>query len=460
MIRSVTSGGGLAVALATCCMTPSVAQEPVPSSRNFVLTFGQEFRATENLDLDPVSAGTTYRATTRLGFSAEIQNEVTQLDLQTSTGFAFTEPPSGASQSDFLDPRLTFSYNRDGATSTISADAQYRSEDIEFIRPLEDFIDEEGVLDLPDDALDLRDTGRRTDLAANVAVTLRRDAPLSFTLSAGTNRREYSGVTSTSLFDSTTDRFGALARLRIDGATNATLSWSASRYSAEDVQNTRRDSDSLSLGVDRDFSEVLSASARVGLSRIDSEENGVETRQEATTAALNLQLARPNGNIGLSYSTNLTPSGRRESYGLTRSLSLPSAELNASAGVTRIEGGDGFDPTVSLSYNQSLPSGGFSLGVNRTVRFDEVTDTDRTTTSFSAGYNFTINPVSSISLRGAYTEREDIDQTNLSVSYSHALTEDWSLNSGYGYRRRVESGVPADSHSIFVSLSRRFDLPF
>ena len=370
MRRSVTSGGGLAAALATFCMTPSVAQESGVSSRNFALTFDQEFRATENLDPDPVSAGTTYRATTRLGFSAQVQNEVTQLNLQTSTGFAFTEQPSGVRQSDFLDPRLIFSYNREGAASTISADAQYRSEDIEFIRPLEDFVDEDGVLVLPDDALDLRDTGRRTDLSANVAMVIRRDAPLSFAFSAGTNRREYENVNSAALFDSTLDRFSASTRFRIDGATNASLTWTTSQYSAEDGANTRRNSDTISLGINRDFSEVLSGNARIGLSRLESEENGIETRQESTTAALGLLLARPNGNIGLSFNTALTPSGRRESYGLTRSLSFPTAQLNASAGLTRLAGAEEFSPTVSLSYNQSLPSGGFSLGVNRTVRFD------------------------------------------------------------------------------------------
>ena len=81
-------------------------------------------------------------------------------------------------------------------------------------------------------------------------------------------------------------------------------------------------------------------------------------------------------------------------------------------------------------------------------------------TTAAAGYTYRINDLSNLRLQGAYTLRDDDSLANVSISYSHAVTENWALNTGYLHSLTEDGDTSADSPTVFFGFGRRFELPF
>lgn len=460
MGRQVNARFGVAAVLAVSAVTVSIAQDVAEPTRNFALTLNQTFSATDNRAREPESAGVTSESITRLGFSAETLNPLNQLDFSASTALRFADRPEEETISEIDNPRLRLGYIRSGATSTLAVSGTFRRDDIEFLRPLEDFVNEEGELEIPDDIDDLDATGTRTSYSSNASLTLLRDAPVSLTFSLGLSGREYTDVSDPDLFDTQTTRYGVSAGFRFAPEFDGRLSFNQSSFSAEDEEQTNRDRQTVTFRLDRALSNVLTGRASIGQTVIDTDTVNGSTRSRGTNGSLGLSLDRPNGDIDLNLSTNFNVTGDRQNLDLQRRLVLPSGALRVRLGLTRVDQG-GVNPTAGLGYNQSLPNGRLNLSFNRSVRFVEEDGTDQEFTSASASHTYDINAISSLTLRGALSQTDETDQATVSVSYNYALTDDWNLSSGYSFSTLDEdSDGRAETHRIFVGLSRRFDLPF
>ena len=428
-------------------------------TRRFGLTLNQQFEATDNQAREADSAGVTYSSTTRLGFTAVTRNPLNQLDFSTSTALRFSDRPEQETISDIDSPRLNLRYQRSGATSTFTASANFREDDIDFLRPLDDFIDEDGELDIPDDIDSLNASGTRRTYNSNFSLSLLRDAPVSLTFNLGFNGRDYSDVTDPDLFDTQTVRYGVTAGFRLGPEFNGRLSVSESQFEAENEEQTERDRRRITFGVDKALSKVLTGRASIGRTEIDTTTTDGTTRTTGTNASAGLSLARPNGSIGFDVSTTANTNGDRQRMSLQRSLDLPNATLTGRLGLTRLEEGNS-DTTAGIRYSQTLPNGSMSFSFNRAVRFVEEDGNDQEFLSASASHTYDINELSSVSFRGAVSQNENSDRTTLSVNYRYALTADWDLTSGYSFSTLEDGGSQADTHRVFVGFSRRFDLPF
>lgn len=450
----------MAAVLAASTVTVSIAQEGEAPTRRFGLTLDQRFSATDNQARDPDSAGVTYNSTTRLGFTAVTRNPLNQLDFSASTALRFSERPDEDNISELDNPRLNLNYIRSGATSTFSISGNIRRDDIDFLQPLDDFVNEEGELEIPDDIDDLNASGTRTSYRSDVSLNLLRDAPVSLTFNFGVNGRDYSDVTDPDLFDTRTTRYGVTAGFQLGPEFDGRLSLTESRFRADDEDQTRRDRQGVTFSVDKALSKVLTGRASIGRTEIETETINGTTRTTGTDGSLGLTLARPNGDIGLNFSNSTNVNGDRRRLNLQRSLDLPNGSLSARIGLTRLEEGN-TDTTAGLRYNQRLPNGRMAFSLDRSIRFVEEDGNDQEFLSASASHTYDINQISSVTLRGALSQNEDSDRTTLSVNYNYALTEDWNLTSGYSYSTLDEDNSSrADTHQIFVGFSRRFDLPF
>ena len=171
----------------------------------------------------------------------------------------------------------------------------------------------------------------------------------------------------------------------------------------------------------------------------------------------------PNGEITADLDLVSDEDGaERRNLLVGRSMELPDGALSYSLGVTDPE----FADTAligSLNWQRTLPSGQFSINFNRNVVSNN-TDATQLATSLAVNYNHQINTTSSVGLSLFYgvtdatVDANGVEQTELSATYSHALTEDWNLNTGVNYQVRDEDTVGrADSPSVFLSIGRRFD---
>jgi hypothetical protein len=448
-------------ALAVPLVFPAMAQDG-----GVTLAFGldQRFEVTDNLNLDLISPGTTSLATTALSFGLTSETALSTLDLTASAALRARSGP-GISGVDTLidDPRFGLRYMRDGATARFSLAARYRSSEVTFLRPLEDFLNDEGDIELPEDAADLEGSGTRVSYGLDSTLELRRDAPLGLSFSAGLSGLRYSGVSNPDLVDSRRSRLGASARLTFSPVAEGGLGVNYSTYAADDAASTRRETLATDFTLRYEISPITRADAGVGYVVIDTEEFGLASRTEGATGHLKLELDRPNGMITAGLDSTFTADGARYSASIGRSLDLPNGALSASAGLTAAEGGAP-QTTASLSWRQNLPRGAFSAQLRRSVNI-AADDTANLATVLALGYRHDINALSALDFRATYSVTGEtgpdnrVDRASFTASYLHALTADWNLNAGYTYRMRDEETVgQARSNTIFVGLGRAFSL--
>ena len=118
-----------------------------------------------------------------------------------------------------------------------------------------------------------------------------------------------------------------------------------------------------------------------------------------------------------------------------------------------------------MCIRDRLPSGSISFNFGRSASTNglnqEILDT-----RIGVTYGYVISSVSNLGLSLDWGKSEDtnpiggastIERTDLTASYSHDLTSDWSLTSGMTYRMKTETGkADANSTAVFVTLGRNF----
>lgn len=390
-----------------------------------VLTFGvtERFETTSNLGLDVPSQGRTNQATTNLSFGISSETQTSRLAFDMSGVLrAAKGPGEDGTDFGFDGPKLALSYAHTGANATLDLKATFSDADVEYLHPLEDFMDENGVIVLPEDIADLTGVGTRRNSGLSAAVTWGENAPVGFGLSASLNALSYNDTTSPGLVDSRRSNLGASMRLSLSETTQATVNLDFSRFDDDSLLNETRDSIGLTTGLSHEM---------------------------------------PTGKLTGSLSAAKTEDGTRLGFSIGRTFDLPSGGLTTSLGVTRAATG-GTNLTGSLVYTHELPNGQINAQLRRGVGVGS-DDTDRLITVMSLGYSRNLSQVSSLSLDLSYAENtttatdSTVANGSFGATYSHALTEDWGLNLGYRQRMRDEDGVgKADSNSVFLSLSRDF----
>lgn len=401
--------------------SPAQAQD----TGGVVLTFGvaERFETTENLGLDVPSRGRTNQANTNLSFGIRSETQTSRLAFDVSGVLRAAQGP-GHSGTDFgFDgPKLALSYARSAANATLDLKASLSESDIEYLRPLDDFLDENGQIVLPEDLADLTGTGTRRNAGLNAAVTWGENAPVGFGLSAGYNALSYSNTTSPGLIDSRRKSLGASMRLDLSQVTRVTVNLKFSRFDDDVPRSKSRDTLSLETGLSHDL---------------------------------------PTGTLNGSLSAAKTEDGTRLGFSIGRTFDLPNGSLTTNMGLTRAASG-GTSLTGSLGYKHELENGQISAQLRRGVQAGG-DDTDRLTTALSLGYSQGLSQASALSLDLSYTENtvtatdSTVRNTSFGATYSHALTEDWGLDLGYRQRIRDADGTgKADSSSVFLSLSRDF----
>lgn len=451
----------------------AMAQEGGPSGIRLSFGIDQRFSHDSNRELSVPRVGSTTAATTRLNFGLTSETRSQLLSFSAGTNARAARLPGGTTETTLDEPRYSLSYSRESARAALNLSANYSSDRIRFLRPLDDFVtelldpdgnpvlDPDGepilIIDLPDDFDDLEGVGRRTFTNLNGRLVLGRGGPLVTTLSAGLQERRYTDA-SPGLTDTQRANVAASFAARLTPTTSGTLRLSFERFENDNIAQTRRDSTRISLGFSHAVSEILSVNASIGPSRIETRQSGVTTRRDGLDGALGLTYALPNGSIGANLTARTNQDGTRTSFNISRSLALPRASVSGSLGVTRSPDGDLFT-TAALSYRQPLPRGNFSLALNRGIGRD-ANDNDVARTALSMGLSHQINALSSVNFNASLASRDDgsDDRASLGATYRQQFTQDWGVNLGYRYDTRDRAGGRAENHGVFLSVSRNFEI--
>lgn len=435
-------------------MLPVAAQD---SGTEMVFGFSQGLETSDNLELDPVSQGSTTFASTGLSFELIKQTPLDRFGLLASGVLRGVSGPGADSGLD--NQALELSYGRQGADAAFEATAGYLQTNIEFLEPLDGIIGDDGEIDLPPDADELSGTGNRERYAAGVALELGREAPTGASFRADYVAFRYSDTTDPELFDNDLSEAESEVRFRLSPVAVARLGLGYRLYEAEDAEQTRRDTSRGYAGLSVEVSPVLRLDADLGYASIDTREFGVTEKSSGLEALLRLERDMPNGTVTAEAEQYVTDDGTIRTITAGRSLELPSGALSATLGAADSDTGQS-EIIGSLSWSQELPSGGINAQLQRWVDFDE-DDGNVLRTALLLDYNHEINGLSSIGLKAGYTVSDEAggstDRASFTAEYRYALTQDWSLNTGYRYRMREDLAEQrAQSHAVFVSIGREF----
>jgi len=418
------TGGLLCAAL--CGAAPAaLAQQTGRGGVELSFDLSQRVQATRNLDLDPVSQGTTFRADTQLGFSALSETRTDRIFARASGALRAVEAPGTAEDESFgfADPDLALSYLRRGATARFEFDARLATREIAFLDAA-DFLAPDGTPVLPEDLEDLRGTGTRQQARISAALRGGEGGPFGYGLRAAYTRVDYSDVSSASLFDS--DRLDLGADLRLDVAADrrVTLGARYSLYEDDDPATGRRETLGLTAGIAVD---------------------------------------RPLGTLSLALGADVIEEGTRftVSTGLDRALPLGGVTLRI--GATRSAGGE-LGLTGEAGFARELPLGRIGARLSRSYSAG-ANDAETLVTSVSADWQQELTPLAGVTLDIAYIDSQDTrtDETlstaSLGATFSYALTPDWSLDLGYRRRFRNDEAAGtgwASSDTVYLGVGRSF----
>lgn len=418
-VKRVTAALGVTLPLALAA--GALAQDG--PARHLSFGIDQRLESSTNQSLTTPAEGTTTLSTTRLSFGLTSETAVDRIALSASGVIrAGSGPGLDGNGTTFDDRRVGLRYTHSAATGEIGLDASLRDDNIRFLRPLEDFLNPDtGEIELPEDLETLEGNGTRRSTAVAGRLRFGDQARLGVTLRASLSQIDYIGAAA-GLADSERLSYGADFRFSINDVTSATLGLTRQDFTSDAAPGTRT-TDTLSLGVSREF---VNGSGSVSLSIAD----------------------KP----GAIRTTSL-------SFG--RNYETQDSTFGFSLGASRTAGNSNL--TGTLRYSRELPSGAVNLSLSRGVSTSS-DDTDRLVTLLSAGYSHEINQNSKLGLTATWSESRQPggggSSTNgaLGLTYSHALTEDWSLNTGLTHRTRDTATSPAaTSNTVFIGLSRRWE---
>ena len=455
--RAARLAGGLML-VASPVLTPALAQDIPP---RLVFDLGSSLSYDDNPDLSPTGSDPRLAFDTRLGLTMN-NSTPDQTFSAAIKGLARLE---GAGLT-LRDPSATLAYGLVRADSRLSVNLAYQQSDADLFEPQPQA---DGTLS-PTDFL--ATDGTITSQSAGLSFATGLQGPLGFDLSVGVSGRDYSDTTDPAVYDSTSQNLSLGLRLRMpDAAREIGLTASRSASDYDDIFQTSRQSQDLTLSFAQGLRADLSLQASLGQGTASSRQGGVVSSQSSgLTGSIGLQATLPNGTASVSLSSARDAVGPRETLRLTRNLDLPTGALGAELALTARAGQEG-QIVGRLTYGIERPTDRFDVSLSRQITLN-TSNQDVANTVLGLDYRHQITEQSSLGLSLDLTDTRSgsggsggstgvagsLRQT-VTASYAQDLAADWQLTAGYQFRSLDSSTADrADANSVYLTISRKFTL--
>ena len=445
MRRSGLAFGGLCAATTALTSSALLAQDG-----GVRLVFGLENRLeiAHNSELSVPATGTDVVNATVLSFGLTTETAIDRLDFFVSGALiAENTADSGSTELDFGREVATLAYHREVPAAVLDINAEYRSDNLD---------------SFSDDLTTVDETGTRTDMSLSARIEIGRTSSVGFAIGVGYDSTDYQDALDPELDDTATRRADVAMILHASEITTGRIGL---RYSLREDENPgTRTVETLTTyaGLDTALSDRLDLAAEIGYSDSEEEDFDIIDRVRGPALSLGLTYDMPAGTaMALLRVTTDADEGQRETFEIGRDIETPGSTISARLGVTHADT-TGSDLIGSLRWDRPLPDGAIGLNLERRVSYDADAEEAVTYSLVRANWAKTISDLSSISMDISYelsdAPSERIEQVTLGAGYSYRLTEDWSLDSGVGYRVRKDADGRSESPNLFVSISRDFEL--
>lgn len=443
-------------------ITPANSQEATPGGLALSFGIASTLRINDNLGLRDPSVGTTTLWDNRLTFGVVSETPTARLGFDIGATIRTAGLPGRSTTTEIDDPFAVLSYQLESQNSLLEAQLNYSKVALSFADPLL-LVDDD-----PDDGIDDADLvdseGFRIVYGGRVGFETGRIDPLGYGLSYEHSSTEYEGTTDTSLYNSETNRVDGFVRLQFSPVMEGRINAFWDQYDADNPDQRSRRTIGASTSLSYEINPVTIATAELGYRKIEETTVSTSTTTiDGVTGSLRLSRDIPTGNVSAEISSGLTTSGRRNTFELAGVFERPLGEVSMGIGVTKGESGD-LSWIGNLGLTHELPRGTITASIDRSVRTSDE-GVDNVSTRAALEYAMDLTRVSSFAIGLDYAELTEVGTSDassvagLNATYSHELTPDWSIETGYEYRRRSETGeADRESNEFFVTLSRVFSV--
>lgn len=397
--------------IASLCPLAGFAQEAEPGGVFFTFDLGQTFEASSDRDLETPEREDGLESLTTLRFGAVTETRAERLSFSLGSELRISE---GELTDDGLNAQLAYSRNSADARFDISLSAD--REDIAFLRDASDFLDDDGIIVLPDDFDDLIGSGTRSSATFAASLLWGETAPVGYNLS---------------------------------------VSRSALRYQDASAALADNDSATLGFGVRLNINEVTTTNIDLNFSQ--TEDDGLP-REEAISLTGSVTFARPRGD--LTTRAIVLQDEEDEIFwaaAISRDYALAEGSLSGELGVAEDEDGEA-RLTGRVTFSMPQPSGQIDLRAEHGLP----PGGDSLSSTVSASYLQELSPVSSMRVGFNYGRTSDSDGEgviavgSLTASYGISLTDVWDLSIGASANMRDSAGTRNNSGTVFLTLERPF----
>ncbi|WP_299131208.1 hypothetical protein [uncultured Amaricoccus sp.] len=401
-------------------------------------TVSERFEANDNYDLDDPSPGTSYFADTRLTLGFLNQTPTQNFELGFSTGlralwqaeqpFEFTlASPTGAS----LD------YDNAWADGLFDMSFDYRQRQVDYTEAISA---DDDPNQLPDDLSQLQNNTREMRYDANIGVAFGTSTPSSYELRFIGSQVDYTDVTPDQVPRSTLEGQAAW-NLQFNPILASRVTGDYLYYNADNSDQTELRRASVGAGVV--YTPDVNTSLGLGVNYADRQRKDLVNDALETTESNN----GPGITGEFSYTTEeLVFSGE--------------GEWSSAAPTTRLSG------TVRAVY--TLPRGRVIGRVFQNYTGTSGGSDEARVTGLGIGLTRELTSVSSIGFDFRYATQVDVDdgpgpldpdinRTDFTATYSHAITSTIDADIGYSYRTRSEEPTDASSNAVFVQIGKSFE---
>lgn len=414
---------------------------------------------TAEYDTNPgLSAGGSdqFRLSEDIGLTLFTETRTSRLQLTGSAQLDATFS-NGTKSFGFKRPTVGILYTKDLATTSFSASYDYSDQDV-----ISSYDADPSIL-----TNIIVDTGTVLRQSANATLQLDKGGTMDTTLSADWNEVDYSGITNPALFDERKFQVASKTLFRFSPSTTGQVDLKFEDYEAQNAFNTDTETTTVALSLKHELARALTIDANVGVQSQRSFAGGGSTVTDGFTSGLKLTQALPRGDIFAGIQFDGTGPTDKTSLSFGHSLTLPRGSLSASVTATDVQG-TGVQWGGSAAYSQKLADGSLDLSLSRSLSTNNQRQ-DILFTQLSMGYLKQINQTSDLGLSLDLSRSEDggagaaptVSRGTLQATLNRALTPDWDLALGYRHRLFDSSaGAPANSDSIFLTVTRNFQFGF
>jgi hypothetical protein len=445
MRRSGLAIGGFCAATAALSSPAALAQDG-----GVRMVFGLENRLeiARNIDLTTPATGTNVINATRLSFGLTTETAIDRLDF-TASGAVIAENTAGpgGTQLSFGRQAVTLAYHREVPSAVLDIGGAFRRDD---------------VAAFTDDLTTVDDSGTRTSTDLSARLEIGRTSSIGFAVGAAYTATTYQDTLDPALDDTTESRADLAVIFHASETTTGILGLRYSLRKDEDPGTRTIETMTTYAGLTYAVSDRLDLAAELGYVDSQDEDFDITDRVLGGEGSVGLTYDMPVGTaVAELRVTTAAGEGQRATFEIGRDLETPANSFSARLGVTHAEAG-GSDVIGRLRWDHPLPDGMLGLNLERRVAFDTDRDETVATSIVSANWAKTVNPLASISLDISYelsdAPSERIEQVTVGAGYTYALTQDWNLNTGVGYRVRNDADGRSESPNLFIALSRNFEI--